>query len=158
MNRVFSRVALSATIVGLGYAQSAMATDESFNATMTLLAPIVITETQALSFPATTTGANTVVVAAADATAATFTATGEASTAVTASVVEASINMTNGGSTIPVDTWTFGGTLTDAGGSGTASFSGAGSLGTMRVGATATIDGTDIAGAYTGTATFRLIY
>jgi len=152
-------VAISSVLVGLVYA-----TDEPFNATMTLIAPIVITETQALSFADTVAGTgSSVVTAAADATAATFTATGEASTAVTGSVVEANITMQHSSWTVPdatkeitVDTWTLGGDMNP--GTGAATFSGGGALNDLRVGATATVGATDITGVYTGTATFRLVY
>lgn len=154
---------LSAAVValGIGIAGSAKATDEVFNVTMSLVAPIVITETQALSFSNAGAGsASTVVTAPTDGTAAIFTATGEASTAVTGSVVEASIEMTTGdgvGTTkrITVDTFTTGGDMDVA---GSATFDGAGDLTNLRIGATANVQAEDIAGAYTGTATFRLVY
>lgn len=149
---------LGLTSIGLVYA-----TDEPFNVTMTLYDPIVITETQALSFPNTTSGgAIGVTVAPTDATAAIFTATGQASTGVTGSIVEASIDMLHSTWTvadvtkeITVDTWTTGGNLS---GAGAATFDGAGNLTNLRIGATANVSANDIAGAYTGTATFRLVY
>ena len=126
------------------------ATDESFNVTMTLFAGITITETQALLFPsqqALTVGTYTVLTG--DAGAATFTATGNPSANFTRSVVEASINMTNGGSTIPVNAFTV---------AGPTAFDVSGNAVGLKVGATATVDATDIAGSYTGAATYRIIY
>lgn len=151
----------AALVIGVGFAGSASATDEVFNVTMSLVAPIVITETQALSFSNAGAGsASTVVTAPTDGTAAIFTATGEASTAVTGSVVEANITMTTGdgiGTTkqITVDTFTTGG---DMDGAGAATFSAGGALSNLRVGASANVLAEDIAGAYSGTATFRLVY
>lgn len=146
----------------LFFSTQLMAEDtETFLATMKLLAPIVITETQALSFADTVSGVNsTVVTAAADGAAATFTATGEPSRAVTGSVVEASIDMiTNVGATaqevIVVDTFTTGGDL-DGTGSGT--FNASGALNNLQIGATANVSSDDIPGDYQGTATFRLVY
>ena len=139
----------------------ANATDEPFQASMQLLAPIVITETNALSFADTVSGQTlAVVTGAADASAAQFTATGEPSRAVTGSVVEASIEMTTGdgvGNTkrITVDSFTTGG---DMSGAGAATFDGSGDLADLRVGGTANVESDDIAGNYAGTATFRLVY
>ena len=149
-----------AILGGLTFAGTVMATDEPFNATMTLLAPIVITETQGLTFPTVAAGSTTPqTVAPAAAAAAIFTATGSASTGVTASVVESSIEMVTGdgvGTTkrITVDNFVLGGNVTG----GTGTFDGSGNLADMRVGATANPQSDDIAGAYSGTATFRLIY
>lgn len=139
------------------------AIDEPFNVTMTLYDAIVITETQALSFPNTTSGgALAVVVAPTDGTAAIFTATGQASTGATGSVVEASIDMQHSTwsvadptKEITVDTWTTGGNLS---GAGAMTFDGTGNITNLRVGGTANVSANDIAGAYTGTATFRLVY
>ena len=129
---------------------NANATDESFDATITLLAPIVITETQALSFPDTIAGAITdVTVAPADGTAALFTATGEASASIARSIVEASIDMTDGSTNISVDTFVL---------SGAVAFDGTGNINDFRIGATAHVEAADAAGAYTGSATFRVVY
>ena len=154
-------IATTAIVTGLTVGGSVLATDEAFNVTMSLITPIVITETQALSFANTSQGsAATVVTAPTDGTAAIFSATGAASTAVTGSVVEASITMTTGdgvGTTkqITVDTFATGG---DMDGAGAATFDGTGNLSNLRIGATANVEAEDIAGAYSGTATFRLVY
>ncbi len=152
---------LVALTLGLGIVGSAQATDEPFNASMKLIAPIIVSETKALSFVEAVAGtADTVITAAGDGEAAIFTATGEASRAVTGSVVESSITMTTGGGgateQITVDTFTTGGNLSALDGS--AAFDGTGNLVDMRIGATANIDATDVAGDYTGSATFRLVY
>lgn len=147
----------------LGVAGAAYATDEPFNITMTLYQAIVITETQALSFPNTTSGgAIAVTVAPADGTAAIFTATGEPSTGVTGSVVESSIVMQHSTwsvadvtKEITVDTFTTGGNLS---GAGAGTFDGTGNITDMRIGGTANVQANDIAGAYSGSATFRLVY
>jgi hypothetical protein len=136
-------------------ASSAFATDKSFNATMVLLTPIVINKTADLVFPATVSGAAAdVTVATGDAGAAVFNATGEASTGFTKSVVEASIEMTtdNGvGSTkrITVDTFTL---------AGPAAFDAGGAAAGLKVGGTAHVQAEDIAGSYSGAATYRIVY
>ena len=163
IKNIAQKIALVSATAGLslGLINSASAADESFNASMTLLAPITITETNALSFANTESGQLVdVTTAALDSTAAQFTSTGEPSTAVTGSVVETNINMTTGtgdDSTkqIVVDTWTFGG---DMNGSGVATYDGSGDLSNLRVGATAHVEAEDIAGAYSGAATFRVTY
>lgn len=137
----------------------AIAATETFEATLELLAAINITEVQALAFPDTEAGtAGTLVVAPADATAAVFSATGSASANIAVSVGD--INMTDGTDNIPVATWVFGGNLVDGGdgNNGTGSFDGTGNIADMRVGATATLGGTEGAGSYAGTATFTVVY
>ncbi len=159
-SRHIAKIAAAATLA-LGVSHYAVATDETFQASMQLVAPIVITESQALSFADTIAGqATDVVTAAADTTAAIFTATGEANRAVTGSVVESNITMTTGDGAdttkqITVDTFTTGGDM-DA--SGAATFDTNGDLSDLRIGGTAHVEAEDIAGAYTGTATFRLVY
>jgi hypothetical protein len=144
------KISIASTIVLIMLVGAAFATDEAFNVTMDLLTTIVITETQALSFPSQNEqSAATYTVLPADGTAATFTIAGEPSTAVTISVVEASINITDGTDNILIDNWAFDDnnpTLT------------AGGAGSVRVGADATTDITDDAASYTGTATLRIVY
>ena len=87
-------IALSAAAI---FSTSVQASDEGFSSSMTLLAPILITETSALTFANAVSGsAPPVTSSAASANAAQFTATGEASSAVTGSIVEASITMITG--------------------------------------------------------------
>ena len=163
IKNIAKKIALVSATAGLSISMinSASAADESFNASMTLLAPITITETNALSFANTESGQLVdVVTAALDSTAAQFTSTGEPSTAVTGSVVETSIVMITGTGDvttkqITVDTWSFGG---DMNGSGVATYDGSGDLSNLRVGATAHVEAEDIAGAYAGSATFRVTY
>ncbi len=158
LNPIFSRLALGLSLVGVF--TNAHATDEPFNVSMTLLAPLTITELTALSFVDTNAGsATTVVTAPSDALAASFSATGTPLDSATGSVVEASITMTTGGGgateQIVVDTFTTGGDMDAA---GATTFDAAGNIADLRVGGTANIDATDVAGIYSGTATFRLIY
>jgi hypothetical protein len=160
MNKsTFNKIA--ALSLTLGLVSAANATDESFNIGITLIAPIVITETNALSFVETTAGSDqTVITAPGDGIAATFTATGEASRAVTGSVVESSVVLTTGaGVTTPeqmtIDTFTTGG---DMSGAGATSFDGSGDLSDLRIGATANVLTEDVPGVYAGSATFRLVY
>lgn len=140
---------------------SAMADDATFNATITLIEPLVVTSVQDLSFaPQTAGSAVDVVTAPGDSTAAIFSATGEPSANAQASILESSIDMTTGagasaGEVISVDTWTYGGNLA---GDGSVSFDGNGDIADMRVGATAHVKAENVSGDYTGTATFRLVY
>jgi len=130
---------------------------------VTYAGPIVINELQALSFSAAIAGVPaSIVTAPADANAAVFDATGDINLLLTASVVESSVFMDNGGTgssnTISIGSWTFGGSLTDVGGSGTASFDALGVISNMRIGATAVVEADDNPGFYQGTATMRLVY
>lgn len=126
-------------------------------------AVIVITEVQALSFMNIAAGTSTTIVTApGDTNAAVFNATGDVSAAVTVSIVENNVNITTGSGNgaqrkIPITAWTFGGSLTDAGGSGTASFDASGILNNMRIGASATVDANNLAGDYSGTVTLRVV-
>lgn len=138
-------------LLTLGLAGNLMATDEQFNATMELLSPITITEVNALTFPDAVAGtAQAITVLTTDAGAAEFNASGTANTNITTTVVEASINMSDGGGNdILVDSFT-----NDA----PAAFDGTGNANGINVGATANIEATDPAGSYSGTATLRIVY
>ncbi len=137
---------------------AAVATDEIFDVTMKLLAPITITELTSLVFPNTQAGvASDVVVATADAGAASFSATGSANVAYTASVVETSIVMQKDGNSggdaakeIVVDTFSVD--------QGAGTFDGSGNATGLKAGATAHVLVNDIAGDYSSTATFRVVY
>ncbi len=137
------------------------AASESFESSIKLIQDITITEVASLRFPQQVAGtAQTVVVAPADSGAAQFSATGEALAGATATIAEASIEMTTGdgvGSTkrITVDSFTLGGNLAV---DGTVAFAADGTISNMRVGGSAVIEADDIAGDYTGTATFELNY
>lgn len=150
---------LGLTAVGAFAANSSKNFNESFNATYKLLTALSITENAALDFGEEAVGySGSIVIAPADG--AQFSVSGHPNYQVQASIVESSINMTTGdgvGATkqIPVGSWTFGGNLN---GSGLGTLDGSGSLTNMRVGATATVEDTDIAGDYSGSATFRLVY
>ena len=139
---------------------NALATDSIFPASITIYAPIVVTKTADLIFPNTASSAapQTVVVAPGGVGAASFDIAGEPTLAINATVVEASIIMANGPTNITVDQFVFGGTLTDAAGSGTASLDGVGNLVGASVGATATIPANPTQGAYTGNLTFQVTY
>lgn len=159
MKNIASKIALAA--LSLGLVGNAVAVDKTFNIGLKLLAPIVISESKAMDFPDTVSGAaSTLVTTAAGTDAAILTATGEANRAATASVVETSVEITTGlgddaTKRITVDTFTLGG---DIGVGGAVTFDGTGNLSDMRVGATAHVESNDIAGDYAGTATFRLVY
>ena len=136
-------------------ASSIYAVDQAFNVSITILTALGITKTSDLSFP--TTAANgsdqAVTVAPTDGTAATFDITGEPSTAIVASIVESNVTLT--GSSIVVDTFTFGGGLAS---NGTATTSGAGAVSGAAVGATANIPAAQTAGTFSGALTFRVLY
>ncbi len=159
--RKISTFIMAASIASALSFSALAAEEERFNATLTLLAPMSIVEVKGLGFEAALANQNvSIVTAATDTKAATFTARGTALWEVQGSVVESSIDMTTGdGSdatkTITVSSFTYAGDM-DA--SGVATFNGSGELSNLRVGATAEINSNDIAGDYSGEATFRLTY
>ena len=138
-------------------ANIAIAADESFNASIQILTALNITEQSALSFPDTEskTTSQTAVVAATDAGAASFDITGEASSNIVSSIVESDLSMTQGSTTITINTFTFGGSLAS---DGTATTDGSGSLTGANVGATANIPANAESGTYSGALTFRVVY
>ena len=140
-------------MIALMVSASAMATDQSFNASLKLFKPITITKVQDLLFPDTTlTGsAFTIVVLPADSGAANFNAQGGKSRNVTRSIVESSINMSASGvaGTIAVDTFVL---------SGPTAFDASGNISGIKVGATAHVLAASEDGIYSGTATLRVVY
>lgn len=135
----------------------AQAADEAFNASIRIVAALNVSESSALTFPTTESAAQAqqVTVGTTDAGAASFNITGESNAAVTASIVEGSLEMTVGSSTITVNNFTFGGALN---GSGNASLDGSGALNGAKVGATANIPAAAESGEYSGALTFRVVY
>ena len=133
--------------------QAAMATDQSFSASLKLFQPITIAKVQDLSFPDTTiTGAAiNLTVLPADSGAASFTAQGGKNRNITKSVVESTINMSATGvvGNIAVDTFVL---------SGPTAFDATGNITGIKVGATAHILTSSLDGNYTGTATLRVVY
>ena len=138
-------------------APNAYATDEPFLASISIFSPIAITETSALSFGsvASASATQSVVVAPGDAGAASFNLSGQSNLAITASVVEPSLALVNGATTITVNSFTFGGGLAA---NGTANLSAAGTLNAANVGATAVVPANPASGAYTGNLTLRVVY
>jgi hypothetical protein len=148
---------ISATLYSIAHA-----TDQGFSVGLQLNAPIVVSESSPLTFPnAVVSGQNEVITTAPSSSiAAQFTATGEASALVTAGVVESQITMITGDGQSPdeqiiVDNFTRGG---DMDVNGNATFSSAGQLNNLRVGASANIQAEDGPGNYSGSATFRMVY
>lgn len=148
-------------------AAPAKAVDTTFNATMSILTALTVAKNADLAFGNYEAGIATVVtVAPGSAGVANFDITaGAATTAVTISVVEPSINMITGAGAlpseqIPVNNWTFGGVgVTDlGGGTGSLTTDALGQFTGIEVGGDATLDGTDVVGAYSGSATFRVVY
>lgn len=160
-NLAFATAALiTATSVVAVAAQSGQYGEASFNATLTLYAPIVVTKLHDLTFGEIVSGtASDNTIAPGSANAAQFSATGDVNADVTGAVQSSSITLTNGVSgptgQITVDTFTYGGDLS-SGGAG--SFDSSGDISDMRVGATAHVASNDTPGAYTGSATFRVTY
>jgi len=156
--RLIAKIAAFSSL-SFGMAQSAIADEKDFSTSINLLAPIVLTKTQDLTFPnASAEFVDSVLVAANDSTAAIFSATGEANRAVTGSITASSIEMihtVDSSHKIIVDSFTTGG---DMNSSGVTAFDNSGNLSNLRVGATANIEADDIAGNYAGSATFRLSY
>ena len=112
-----------------------------------------ITATHALTFPSTVAGSiSNITVSTYDAGAASFTANGLASTPFTKAIVESSIQMihsTNAGQNIVVDTFILEGpSVFDLSGNATG----------LKVGATAHITASNVAGHYSGSGTFRIVY
>ena len=129
-----------------------MAVDEVFNVTMSLIAPIVITETQALSFPDTVVGTTqSVTVAPADATSARFSLSGNANDNISLSVADTTI--TDGTTTIDINTYV----ITDDVGSAITTLDASGAR-LVRIGANADVDAADAQASYTGTATLTVVY
>lgn len=140
-------------MMALMVSANAMATDQSFNASLKLFKPITITKVQDLLFPETTlTGsAINLVVLPADSGAANFNAQGGKSRNITKSIVESSINMSAPGVTgnIAVDTFVL---------DGPTAFDASGDANGIKVGATAHILAGSEDGNYSGTATLRVVY
>lgn len=156
---MFKRFLISLAAAAM-LATPAMATDEPFVASITIYTPIVITETSPLSFGAIVGSGvpQTVVVAPIDPGAATFDLAGEPNMAITATIVEASLPITVGATTITIDTFTFGGSLTPGAGSGTGTLDATGALAGTAVGATANIPANPDPGLYSGTLNYRVVY
>jgi hypothetical protein len=140
---LISLLAVSGTVHAIG-------TSQSFNATMRLMQPIVITTVQGLTFPdqSITGSAFTATVATTDAGAATFNATGGNNRTITSAVGSSSIVMTSGSMNMTVDTFVVTGP--------TAFVSGVANG--FKVGATAHITTADLDGNYTGSNTFTIAY
>ncbi|PCI42584.1 MAG: hypothetical protein COB51_12845 [Moraxellaceae bacterium] len=141
--------------------QRVNAEDESFLISLRILAPITLTESQSLSFSNSLAGSdNDVVILPTSGEAAKFSASGEADYAATGSIIESSIVLTTGEGTdsteqITIDTFVLGGDMSSG---GNLTFDSEGSASNLNVGGTAHILAEDIIGAYSGAATFRLVY
>lgn len=148
----------------IGYSSQVNAADATGNVSATIVAPIVVSETTAMSFAsiAADSAGDTVTLTPAGSISATggstfsgtpaagvFDATGAASTAVTISFSTGDI-LTGLGTPIPIGTFSH-----NAGGS--PAFSAGGAL-SFNVGAALTIGAAQTAGAYTGTYTVTVDY
>lgn len=156
--------AFFALIAVLALATSSLrvnAADESFLVSLKVLAPITLTESQSLSFSNSLAGNdNDVVILPTSGDAAKFSASGEADYAATGSIIENSIILITGGGAdsteqITIDTFVLGGDMSSG---GNLTFDSEGSASNLNVGGTAHILAEDIIGAYSGAATFRLVY
>ncbi|GEM_PF-5743793 len=154
--------ALFAMLFGtwFGMAKLAYTSDAPFNVSIRLLSPITVTTDLSLTFPPILSGTQTdLTVNPSDTNAAVFIAVGSPDMQVVGGIVESSIVMIAGSGSanerIPVDSFVTGGDMDTA---GTASFSKSGTLDDLRVGATAHIKNNTLPGAYSGNATFRLLY
>ena len=119
-----------------------------------------ITERSALSFPSlpSNTTAINLVTNPSDSDAAVFDANGTANQPITVTTKESFIWLRSGNQKIMIQDFTFGGSVTDIGGSGTGSFDISGNLTNIRVGATVVIPASPVPGSYTGILTFKLVY
>lgn len=157
----FAKIAAS-VVLGLGVVAGANALDEEFQATLTLYTPLSIVEDQAMDFGESAVGLGDPILATdANNGYASFTVNGDVTRIATASVAETTIDMTTGdgiGSTkrIPVSGFSVG--VGVFGGTNQLDFVGDGQVADVRVYASADQDAEDIAGVYTGTANFRVVY
>lgn len=133
------------------------AADETFSASLKIIAALSVSESSSLTFPITESSAQAqqVTIGTSDSGAASFNISGEANASITASIVENSLQMTVGNSTITINNFTFGGALS---GAGSASLNTGGALTGAKVGATASIPAAAEAGNYSGALTFRVVY
>ena len=143
-----------------GMAKIVYTEDATFSVSMRLLSPITVATELVLIFPPILSGTQTnVTVNPADSNAALFTAIGSPDALVVGGIVESGIVMITGSGSaneqIAVDSFVTGG---DMNGAGIASFSETGVLDDLRIGATAHIKIDTLPGAYSGNATFRLLY
>ena len=148
--------AIISLAVGVLISTNVYAADESFQVSIRILTALSISENQALSFPTTeaTSSTQTVTVAPSDSTAASFDIDGESGGAISASIAETNLALTNGSTTITIDSFTFGGSCA-ADGTGTLT---GGTLSGCNVGATATIPANPTNGTYYGNLTLRVLY
>jgi hypothetical protein len=146
------RIILLSIALSMLFTVNTFAADESFDATITILPAVSITEVKGLTFGdvLSTNASQTVTIDGdnVDTRAAHFTVTGHTVQA-NFSVLEASIVMTfGGGADITVNAFTIS--------QASAILSGADT--DVYVGGTATINADQVAGTYTGAATFQAIY
>ena len=162
MNRHINKLFFQILLNFIG-SEIVFAIESPFDLSMYIVEPIVVSESQSLTFPSVIQGVDsTITVAPEDAVSAVFTVSGALDAVITASVVEDIVMLTtsSGGLSseqIEVDSWKFGGDLLDVGSSGVANLQG-GFLSDLRIGATAKILAEDVVGDYAGTATFRVVY
>ena len=152
----------ASVVLGLGVVAGANALDETFQASLQLVTPLSIAEDQAMDFGESYVG-NSTPIAATDGNGAyaSFTVNGDLTKTATASVSETSIEMlTDGGvgstKRITVDGFSVG--VGSSIGGNQLNFSGDGEVADVRVYASANQAAEDIAGSYTGTATFQVVY
>ncbi|MBF0351817.1 MAG: DUF4402 domain-containing protein [SAR324 cluster bacterium] len=155
--KMLSTQVVAAALIGMISAPVLHAADEAFNASIRIVAALAISETSALTFPQTEASTSTqqVAIGPNDSGAASFNITGEPNAGVTASIVEPSLEMTVGQTTITINTFTFGGALAS---NGSVSLNGSGSATGAKVGATANIPANPESGQYSGALTFRVVY
>ena len=152
----------ASVVLGLGVVAGANALDETFQASLQLVTPLSIQEDQAMNFGESYVGSASAI-AANDANGyyASFTVNGDLTKTATASVAEASIEMTTGDgadSTKKITIDSFSVHVGTIAGSNQLDFSGDGQVADIRVYGTANQEANDIAGTYTGSATFQVIY
>lgn len=140
---------------------AALFSSSSFTSSLSIYHAINISLVQNLNLGAHAVGtAQQVYVNPSSSQAAQFTATGDANARVVGSVVQQQIMLENPAGSgvtaqISLGSWQFGGDMQS---SGQAQFNSSGELHNLRLGGYATISAHNIAGSYSGTATFRLTY
>ena len=152
LKKIVALLATSLMIVTAGYAA-----DETFEASIRVLAALAIVENTALTFPDTEsrTIAQNVTVSPGSTGAASFNVYGEHNRLVNASIVEPSASATIGSSTVVFDSFSCGGALS---GACQATLDNSGYANGAEIGATAHIPANAQAGLYQGTLTFRVTY
>lgn len=169
MNKKILSAIMGAAIMGFAtYGTNTMAATDTGNAAATIVSAIGITESTGMNFGniSVGVGGGTVVLTTGDAVSVTGDAVAEGGTVTSADfaltgdnvgyviTMPANIIVNNGGNFMTIDTYTY--LAEDAATDGTGTI--AGGNGTMIIGGTLNVGGSQVAGAYAGTYTITALY